>query len=341
MKPFLDSTDVNNNGSELRKRMKRDGYLFIRRLLPTEALESLRLKLLEIAREAGWVKKDAPLEQAIADLNGFCVEPEPEYNKVYIRMYKLQEFQAIYHHPNLMTLFEILLNDTVLLHPSVIGRTIFPQREAFTTPPHQDFVPIQGSPDTYTAWIPLSDITKELGSLQIASGSHLSGVYDFRPSIGAGGMEVIDPLEGTWVSNPFKQSDVLIFHSMTVHKGLPNKTDRLRMSLDGRYQKVSDPISPHCLKPLGGICEWKDIYADWLANDFQYYWKKWDLNIKEYDYSYNKKRDEIAFEMAENGDQRAISTLQRIIAHDNDPSKRKKAEDLLAKLEATADAFSS
>jgi hypothetical protein len=337
MNPFFDSTDVADNGPELRKRMERDGYLFIRGLMPADKLESLRLQLLEIARRAGWVKKDAPLDQAIADLNGFCIEPEAKYSEVYLQMYKLQEFQAIYHHPELIALFERLLGDTVLLHPSVIGRTIFPQRDAFTTPAHQDFIPIQGSPDTYTAWIPLSDVPEELGGLQIATGSHRQGVYEHRPSLGAGGMEVIDPLEGTWVGNPFKQSDLLIFHSLAVHKGLPNRSNQLRLSLDGRYQKVSEPISEKTLVPHGGIAEWEDIYANWPTKDFQYYWKKWDLNLREYDYSYHQKRDEMAFEMAENGDSQAVSTLQRIIARDNDPAKRKKAEALLKKLEAIAD----
>ncbi len=337
MNPFIDSTAIADNGLELRKRMERDGYLFIRGLMPANKLESLRRQLLEIARDAGWVKKDVPLDEAIADLNGFCVEPEQKYNEVYLQMYKLQDFQAIYHHPDLIALFERLLGDTVFLHPSVIGRTIFPQRDAFTTPAHQDFIPIQGTPDTYTAWIPLSDIPEELGGLQIASGSHRQGVYEHRPSLGAGGMEVIDPLDGTWVGNPFKQSDLLIFHSLAVHKGLPNRSDKLRLSLDGRYQKVSDPISPKTLVPHGGIVEWEDIYANWPTKDFQYYWKKWDLKIKEYDYSYHQKRDEMAFEMAENGDSQAVSTLQRIIARDNDPAKRRKAKDLLAKLEAIAD----
>ena len=150
-------------------------------------------------------------------------------------------------------------------------------------------------------------------------------------------MEVIDPLEGTWVGNLFKQSDVLIFHSLAVHKGLPNRSNQLRLSLDGRYQKVSDPISPKTLIPHGNIAEWEDIYASWPNKNFQYYWKKWDLKIKEYDYSYHEKRDLMAFNMARNGDLQAVSTLQRIIARDNDPAKRRKAKTLLTKLETLAD----
>lgn len=334
MQPFLDSTDVVNDEIELRERAQRDGYLFIRGLLPTEVLESLRLQCLEIASDAGWVKKDTPLADAIADLDSFCVEPQPEYMGVYFHMYKLPEFQALQHHPNLIGVIEGILGEPVMPHARIIGRTIFPQREVFTTPPHQDFIPIQGTADTYTAWIPLSDIPPELGGLQIASGSHRHGVYDFKPAMGAGGIAVTNPLEGTWVNNPFKQGDVLIFHSMAVHKGVSNASDRLRMSIDARYQKISDPIAPGSLLPHAQPAEWEDIYADWPTSDLQFYWKKWDMEVKEYDNSYHEKRDEMGLEMAEKGDKGSISVLQRIIARDTDPAKRKKAADLLATLEA-------
>ena len=38
MKPFLDSTDAIDDGPELYKRVQRDGYLFIRNLLPRQSL---------------------------------------------------------------------------------------------------------------------------------------------------------------------------------------------------------------------------------------------------------------------------------------------------------------
>lgn len=336
MQPFLDSTDVVNDKLELRERAQRDGYLFIRGLLPNDVLENLRMRCLEIASDAGWVKKDTPLADAIANLDSFCVEPQPEYMGVYFHMYKLPEFQALQHHPNLLGVIEGILGEPVMPHARIIGRTIFPQREVFTTPPHQDFIPIQGTANTYTAWIPLSDIPPELGGLQIASGSHRHGVYDFKPAMGAGGIAVTNPLEGTWVNNPFKQGDVLIFHSMAVHKGVSNASDRLRMSIDARYQKISDPIAPGSLLPHAQPATWEEIYADsdWDRDDLQYYWQKWDMEVKEYDNSYHEKRDQMGFEMAEKGDKRAISVLQRVVARDTDPAKQKRAADLLATLEA-------
>ena len=42
MKPFLDSTRAVHDGCELFARVRKHGYLFIRGLLPPEALEGLR-----------------------------------------------------------------------------------------------------------------------------------------------------------------------------------------------------------------------------------------------------------------------------------------------------------
>ncbi len=331
--PFRNSTAVLDDGRELNQRMQRDGYLFIQGLLPPQVLESLRQQVLTIERDAGWVKDDTPLRDAVADLNGFCVEPEPAYNNVYYNLYKLADFHALQHRPELKNLFERMLGEPVLAHPRIIMRTIFPQREAYTTPPHQDFIPIQGTPDTFTTWIPLGDLPPIMGGLQLAEGSHAHGVYEFEPSLGAGAMEVTDPLKGRWRNSPFKQGDVLIFHSMTVHQGVPCQGTSLRISVDARYQKISDPIAPDSLEPHNKPVTWKEVYADWRMDDQQYYWHQWNLQIKDFDNSYYEERDRKAIQLAKQGDIRARSTLQRIIARDSDPAKQQQARGLLTALE--------
>lgn len=338
MQPFIDSRNILHSGTDLQKRMERDGYLFISGLLPGETVEQLRLKQLKIALEEGWVNADAPLEDGVADLNGFGVEPEPEYMRVMGRMTSLQEFYALAQHPNLIGMFERMLGESVLPHAKVIGRCLFPQREAFTTPPHQDYVFIRGTAETYTAWIPLQDLSPEMGGLQIAAGSHKNGIFDYKPALGAGGMGINEPLEGSWVNSPFKQGDVLIFHSMVVHQGVPCTGKRLRLSIDARYQRLSEPIGPGNLTPHAGE-SWEQIYADWHSDDFKYYWKQWNLDDSEYLCRFSEsdaeavqvieERDRMAFEMGESGDRNAISALQRILMRDGDPEKRQRAADLL------------
>src|SRR5262245_60799280 len=174
--PF-DETSASLDPAEQRARLDRDGYLFVRQVVPAAMLEELRVRLLTIARDGGWIRADRPLAEGVADLAGFCVEPEPRYMDGYLGMYRLPEFHAVQHCPALGGLFERMCQEPSLPQPRLIGRTSFPQREEFTTPAHQDFVPVQGTPDTWTAWIPLSDVTPELGGLEVCTGSHRQGIY--------------------------------------------------------------------------------------------------------------------------------------------------------------------
>ena len=254
---------------------------------------------------------------------------------VYEQFYLLQDFHALPHHPQILGLLERMLGEPVVHHPRVIARFMFPQRNAFTTKAHQDYIPIQGTEDTYTAWVPLSDLPEEMGGLEIAAGAHLGGVYDIKPALGAGGFEIDDDLGDCWVGNSFGQGDVLFFHSLAPHRGVPNRGKRMRMSIDGRYQKRSDPITKDSLQPHAGIdgLSWNEIYANWTSDEFQYYWKDWNPRIVDYDPSYFERRDELAMEMAENGDELARSTLQRIVARDLNPEKRARAQTLLTMLD--------
>ena len=275
-----------------------------------------------------------PLTDAIADLRGFCVEPEPRYNRVYSHMYGLQSFHATQHDPALVGLLERMMGGKVLPHPRIIGRTIFPKREAYTTPPHQDFIPIQGTPQTYTAWFPLADLPAQMGGLMVSSGSHRHGIYRFKPALGAGGLQVTDELEGPWVNNPMRQGDVLFFHSHAVHQGVPNRSDRLRMSMDLRYQRIDDPISPDSLMPhIKEVLTWDQIYADWPNDDYKYYWKAHQMQLVPFDTRYYDERDKLAMEIAGKGDATARSALQRIIARDPDPGKVERARQLLTSLD--------
>lgn len=334
MQPFIDSTDLTTDGAALNARMRRDGYLFLRGLLPAEAIRAVQRQVGEIARVDGWLRRDHPVEDAIADPAGFCVDPDPVYLRTLRCINHLEDYHALKHHPALISLFERMLGGAILPHPRVLMRNIFPSRDEFTTKAHQDFPNVQGSTEVFTAWIPLIDCPMQVGPLQVAAGSHTQGVFDFQIGAGAGGIEISDPLEGSWVSSGFVLGDVLIFHSMVVHKGVPNHSDKLRMSMDVRYQLVSEPFNLDNANADGQPLAWDDIYAGWRSKELQYYWKRLPLTLKEFDRIWFDKRDALGFELGEAGDPRARSVLQRIVARDADAAKRARAQRLLEALDA-------
>jgi len=334
MRPFLDSTDIYHDAESLRRRMDSEGYLYIRGLLPKRLLEDVRLVWLERLFDAGCLDESCAIEEGVADPASFRVEPQPHYMRVVVDFYRHARTHEIPHHPALLGLIGRIVEGPVLLHPLFLGRFMFPNQVRYTTPAHQDWVPVQGSENTYTAWIPLMDLPREMGGLAVCAGSHRAGIYDFGPALGSSGIEITDPLPDAWRYNPFEQGDVLIFHSKTAHKGVPLRGRRLRLSLDARYQSVHEPIVPGSLESHGGVA-WDEIYAGWEpgAEPRKYYWKQLSLNLVPYDQSYTERRDSLAFEMAEAGDVRAISTLQRIVARDRRPEKIERARKLLEKLE--------
>jgi len=329
MQPFIDSSDIVADGAALAARMRHDGYLFLPGLLPPDNVAAVQLQVGEIARDAGWLRRDTPVCAAIADMSGFCVDPDPTYLKTLRRINRLEIYHALKHHPVLIDLLERMLGGPILPHPRVLMRNIFPDREEYTTKAHQDYPNVQGTTEVYTAWMPLIDCPMQVGPLQIAGGSHTAGVYDFGIAGGAGGIEIMDPLEGTWVSGNFAVGDVLLFHSMTVHKGVPNRSDRRRMSMDVRYQLISEPFNVDNANPDGQPLAWEEVYADWQSDVLQYYWRRLPLTLKPFDRTWFDKRDALGFEFGGAGDPRARSVLQRIVARDTDPAKRARAQQLL------------
>jgi hypothetical protein len=157
-------------------------------------------------------------------------------------------------------------------------------------------------------------------------------VYDFRPAFGAGGLEVVDPLTGRWVGGDFEAGDVIVFHSLTVHKALPNLTPRLRLSMDCRFQRLSDPVNRDSLELDGSPLSWEKIYDGWTSTEHQYYWRTRPLQIAPFDRSFHERRDKLAFACAAGGDRRAVSALERILAYDPNPAKRERASQLLSEL---------
>ena len=319
------------DGAALARRMKREGYLFIKGLVPRQPILELRRQFLGIAAEAGWLRRGRPADEAIAEPNAACSDPEPEHLEVLRRQYALEALHALPHHPAVVGLFERMLGGPVLVHPVIIARNVFPHSAEFdnTTVAHQDYPHVQGTTECFTAWMPLGACPKEMGGLAVALGSHRDGVRDFGIATDSGGMRVLDPLTGRWAASDLEAGDVVIFHSLAVHKALPNRSSTLRQSVDARYQRADAPTLDKHLRPYGDVLSWEAIYAGWKSDRLKYYWRALAPRTVPWDSSYYDKRDEIAFEMAGRGDESARLILLRIVQQNPDPLKRARARNLL------------
>lgn len=278
--PFLISDPMTEEPDTLRERMERDGYLFFRGLISVPQIRRARAEILKVCAEAGWLQPGSDANDGVAAPGVIHTEPEPNYMTVYTQVLRGEEFNMLAQDPRLLAVLRDLFEEDPLPHARNIARIIFPQNTAYTTPAHQDYLHIQGTETTYTAWIPLGECPRELGSLVVLPGSHRDGVYSVHRALGAGGAGIdTEPMPFAWTGSDFHEGDVVLFHSLTVHKALPNlSSERLRLSVDFRYQPVSHPVAPSSLRPHYDRQTWEEIYADWNDTRFQYYWR--DLPIR-------------------------------------------------------------
>lgn len=274
MKAFFDSSGLLADPNALCQRFDQDGYVYLKGLIDPDILLSLRRQIVAICDDCRWLKPGSDPMSGIT-WTAPKVEGEDAYFDVYDRVQRLEAFHALAHESAVLTLMQALLGDTAFPHPLSITRLVFPENQEWSTPPHQDYVNNQGTADLYACWIPLSDCPQSMGALSILEGSNRLGLLPVEYALGAGHRQTslpqeVDKLE--WVSTDFELGDVVAFHSLTVHRALSNETDRMRLSVDYRYQAEGDALTERCLRPHFERADWSEIYRDWDRDELKYYW---------------------------------------------------------------------
>ena len=314
LQEFTVSNDIHDDTITLRSRLDEDGYLFFRKLIDPNRLLNLRREMLTVMQAGGWLVDGTDLIDGIADPAARSTEGDLEYTNVYHEVYKLQSFHEIGHCHEVMELLERIRGCRMMSQPQKIARLWFPKFTQHTTPTHQDFVHFQGTHDNLTCWSPVGDCPIELGGLAVLPGSQkVNRVLEHHFSLGAGSLHVDpavhDELSGQWHTTNYQIGDTLIFPALTVHRALPNLTeDRLRISLDNRYQRAEDPIAEHMLNPhLSSMSplSWDEVYKGWDSNEFQYYWKKHNTPVLPKITEYLDKAFDEAVDLFRSGDDRA------------------------------------
>jgi ectoine hydroxylase-related dioxygenase (phytanoyl-CoA dioxygenase family) len=282
MKPFREIQASDLTSCLLQDEISSTGYLLIRGLLPEDALNPVLGDITRVLYAAGWLLPRFDRRERIADCHAACGDPDPAFKRTYQDVFNLESFHALSHHPALKNVMSMLVGTHVLIHPKPIGRLIFPNCERLVNHAHQDYRFMDGDPEFFTAWIPLHDCPTDQGPLQILEGSHRFGVQSHDtenlhvPEIREGAAQ-----GGDWVGGQINAGDVLIFHSLTVHAASPNLSNRLRISLDCRFQDCGRALNPANLA-FGGESgkSWEKTYASWRSSDLKYYWKKMPLMLK-------------------------------------------------------------
>lgn len=119
--------------------------------------------------------------------------------------------------------------------------------EVATTVWHQDLatiMPEADHSDIVTVWIGITETSRSNGCLLVAPGSHKGGIapHLHDPSANYSRQAIPDARVGKKrVALELPAGAVVLLHKLTMHASLPNRSERIRWSVDLRYQPVGQP----------------------------------------------------------------------------------------------------
>jgi hypothetical protein len=335
-RPYIDSTKDLGTPAVLQSVFRRDGYVYLKGLLPRARVDAVADEVLRVAADHKWLADDYSREVPLARPGQALFDPDPEYRAVHRRMWSNEGLHALMHDPNLLDTVRVFVGEDVLVHPLKVLRAEFPDPPhavAATTTWHQDFPTTQGSLNTVTAWTPLTRCDAYTGALRVVPGSHNSGVASMRVVSTADGWAP-DVSFDEYHCGPIEPGDVIFFSALTLHGASTNRGTRLRLSIDCRYQPVAEPISRYCLKPLDPQYRWDQLYEGWREDKLKYYWRDHSLLEVNYDPTWARAREQAALEAARAGDTAAIPALALIARFRPGTPAGDEASQLLLNLQA-------
>jgi phytanoyl-CoA hydroxylase len=104
---------------------------------------------------------------------------------------------------------------------------------------HQDWRSMQGSLNSAVVWVPLQDIDRPLGALEIVPGSHRRGLLATEVVERFGKVDGF--AEADFQPIEVERGDALVFSAFLVHRSGTNSTDSIRWSCHFRYNDLAEP----------------------------------------------------------------------------------------------------
>ena len=163
--------------------------------------------------------------------------------------YQGSEMFNLIRHPKMLKIAESILGPELVSSAIYRLRTKIPGDKLKEVPWHQDSGYFASHCDSHlilTCWIPLVDVSRQNGCLEVIPRSHRSGIVKHYECGDRPGFLLIKdedlPESGKpVVAVEIKAGSVLLLTNLTAHCSVPNQTDSIRWSVDLRYQSASTP----------------------------------------------------------------------------------------------------
>jgi ectoine hydroxylase-related dioxygenase (phytanoyl-CoA dioxygenase family) len=246
----------------LTSRMDEDGYVFFPGFFEADDVLQVRREFTGRLAQAGILEPGTDSIDGIVRQGLTASEAAPDVDLIDAN----RPLQDLIYGDRMIQLYEEFLGGSILHFTHTWMRAM---RRGGGTQVHCDVVFMgRGTPRVFTSWVPYGDITPESGALAILGGSHKRGEaieqlrtgylsfdadtycdnHDEEAFDGVAEMSFLrdpmlirDQVGGQWLSADFHPGDLVFFPLFTVHGGLDNQSERVRLSTDSRYQLASEP----------------------------------------------------------------------------------------------------
>lgn len=243
---------------DLAEQIQVQGYTVLRGFLEPEVVASVResasILVDELAArlvESGSIRRgyaEEPFETRMIRLFESDVDKAPNQFREDLH---LPGMFPLFFHPRLLDVVQDILGSEVRLYPNYTLRPKLPEWKGTEVLWHQDAAYTKswtpGAPVTtmhmVNVWTPLVPATVENGCMAFIPGTHKLGTVrhvdqQYYLEIAK---EELEPRLSQAVPIECNPGDVVLFHNLLFHCGLPNHSRTIRWSVDWRYQDAREP----------------------------------------------------------------------------------------------------
>ncbi|MBT5872820.1 MAG: phytanoyl-CoA dioxygenase family protein [Candidatus Latescibacteria bacterium] len=224
-------------------------------------------------------------ERRLSRLYEPCMEKAPS---IFRRELHLAGLYDVFFHSRLLDAVEMILGSEIRLYPNYSVRPKLPDHAKTLVLWHQDGGYTQNAHlagiheeravevlRMVNIWCPLVPATEFNGCMQFIPRTHKLGLVphegrEFYLEISAAALE---PFLDQAASIELDPGDVVLFHNMLFHQGLPNRSDAVRWSMDWRYQDATQSTlrkeEGHMARSSRDDADVVKNAADWVSRSFQ------------------------------------------------------------------------
>lgn len=271
LEPISSSFYVDTVKSDAYRKVKdlisKSGFCVLRNSLDMQKLEeikknihvliSTRCRHLNIK-----IKSSSDFDNGFLDL---CANDRNEGGVIYNACRRLLPVHQLAVDESLNSLSKFLMNTETIISCNLKAvRIDHPGEDKYLFNWHQDYPYIQDSEDGIVYWIPLKNVSEDLGQVVVAVGSHKAGIQKVKlmdpNNLNKNGAHTIELSDPSIVNRfelrrvPVAFGEVLAFNSLLLHRSSANKSEEVRWTVQIRHGNFENVNAIKRLWP-GGMIE--------------------------------------------------------------------------------------